>query len=172
MIYKNKHTPSLKKKQIYTKVPVYYRIHKSVCKKKVEKSPFLMKLMFNKPLKCTYECIQCQFCTTVKANYNLHKSTVKHNRIHQLSTLKIKKKRIPAAVKKLVWNTYIGEEIGKSKCKCCKLTDITQMSFHCGHIVAESKGGAAIVSNLKPICQNCNSSMGTQHMDEFMLLFN
>jgi 5-methylcytosine-specific restriction endonuclease McrA len=25
-----------------------------------------------------------------------------------------------------------------------------------------------IVSNLKPICQNCNSSMGTKNMDEFM----
>jgi len=24
------------------------------------------------------------------------------------------------------------------------------------------------VSNLKPICQNCNSSMGTKNMDEFM----
>jgi 5-methylcytosine-specific restriction endonuclease McrA len=78
------------------------------------------------------------------------------------------KKKISAAVKKLVWNTNIGEDIGKSKCMCCNSTDITQLSFNCGHIVAESKGGATIVSNLKPICQNCNSSMGPMNMIEFM----
>ena len=83
-------------------------------------------------------------------------------------TKKYKKRAIPSAVKKVVWNTTIGEEIGKSKCYCCKSTDITQMSFHCGHIKPEAKGGKMIVSNLKPICQNCNSSMGTKDMDEFM----
>jgi hypothetical protein len=82
---------------------------------------------------------------------------------------KAKKKKISAAIKKLVWNINIGEDIGKSKCMCCQSTDITQMSFNCGHIVAEAKGGATIVSNLKPICQNCNSSMGTINMNEFML---
>ena len=79
-----------------------------------------------------------------------------------------KKKAISSTIKKLVWNTNIGEEIGKSKCLCCKSTDITQLSFNCGHIIAESNGGDTIVSNLKPICQNCNSSMGTKSMNVFM----
>jgi len=83
-------------------------------------------------------------------------------------TKKKKKKAIPATIKRLVWNTNIGEMIGKSKCLCCNSTDITQMSFNCGHIVAEANGGDTIVSNLKPICQNCNSSMGTKNMEEFM----
>jgi 5-methylcytosine-specific restriction endonuclease McrA len=82
--------------------------------------------------------------------------------------VKKRKKPISATIKRLVWNTNIGEDIGKSKCVCCKSTDITQMSFNCGHIVAEANGGNTIVSNLKPICQNCNSSMGTKNMDEFM----
>jgi hypothetical protein len=81
---------------------------------------------------------------------------------------KKKKKPISSTIKKLVWNTNIGEEKGKSKCLCCKSTEITQMSFHCGHIIAESNGGETIVSNLKPICQNCNSSMGIKDMNEFM----
>lgn len=81
---------------------------------------------------------------------------------------KIKKKSIPAVVKRLVWNNWIGEEIGKSKCLCCKITDITQLSFNCGHIIAEKNGGETIVSNLKPICQNCNSSMGTKNMNDFI----
>ena len=78
-----------------------------------------------------------------------------------------RKKAIPKTLKRLVWNKYIGETIGKAKCLCCNLTDITQMSFHCGHIVAEANGGQLIVDNLRPICQSCNSSMGTINMDDF-----
>ena len=85
-----------------------------------------------------------------------------------IKVVKKKKKPIPATIKRLVWNTPIGEEKGKSKCLCCKITDITQLSFNCGHIVAESNGGELKVSNLMPICQNCNSSMGTKNMNEFM----
>lgn len=81
---------------------------------------------------------------------------------------KKKKKPISATIKRLVWNTNIGEDIGKSKCLCCNSTDITQLSFNCGHIIAEANGGDTIVSNLKPICQNCNSSMGTKNMEDFM----
>jgi 5-methylcytosine-specific restriction endonuclease McrA len=81
---------------------------------------------------------------------------------------KKKKKSISATIKRLVWNINIGETIGKAKCLCCNSTDITQMSFNCGHIIAEANGGETIVSNLKPICQNCNSSMGTKNMKDFM----
>ena len=79
-----------------------------------------------------------------------------------------KKQNISSTMKKLVWNMTIGEEIGKSKCVCCNSTYITQMSFHCGHVISESKGGETIVSNLRPICQNCNSSMGNKNMNDFM----
>lgn len=81
---------------------------------------------------------------------------------------KTRKRSIPSTVKRLVWNEYIGEDIGKAKCMCCKTTDITQLSFHCGHIVPEATGGEISVNNLRPICQNCNSSMGTMNMDDFM----
>jgi hypothetical protein len=85
--------------------------------------------------------------------------------------LKYKKKKISATLKRLVWNKWIGEEIGKFKCLCCNISDITAFSFNCGHIIAESKGGDTILSNLKPICQNCNSSMGCMNMDDFMKSF-
>jgi hypothetical protein len=79
-----------------------------------------------------------------------------------------RKKSIPLTVKRLVWNKYIGEEKGKAKCYCCRLTDITHMSFHCGHISAERHGGGIEIENLRPICQSCNSSMGTRNMYEFI----
>jgi hypothetical protein len=79
-----------------------------------------------------------------------------------------KKKAIPAALKRKVWAKWLGEETGKAKCLCCNLTDITQLNFHCGHIISEAEGGELKVDNLKPICQSCNSSMGTTNMEEFM----
>jgi hypothetical protein len=81
---------------------------------------------------------------------------------------KNKKKSISLVLRKKVWDKWIGLDIGKSKCLCCDITDIIQMSFHCGHIIAESKGGETNLSNLKPICQNCNLSMGSTNMNEFM----
>ena len=81
---------------------------------------------------------------------------------------KTKKKAIPVALKRKVWDHWIGEHIGKTKCPCCKLTDITQLNFSCGHITAEANGGVLHVSNLRPICTSCNSSMGTKNMNEFI----
>jgi 5-methylcytosine-specific restriction endonuclease McrA len=68
-------------------------------------------------------------------------------------------------MKRLVWNTYIGEEIGKIKCMCCKLSDITQLTFDCGHIISESTGGELSIDNLIPICHSCNLSMGSQNLN-------
>jgi len=82
-----------------------------------------------------------------------------------------KKKKIPAVIKKIVWNTYIGENIGKSKCLCCKNIDITQLSFICGHYISEYNGGKITIENLRPICSMCNLSMGTTNMDIFISKF-
>ena len=90
--------------------------------------------------------------------------------IQEQKIKKEKKKQISSTMKRVVWNTWIGEDVGKSKCLCCKITDITQMSFNTGHIIAEANGGKNIVSNMKPICENCNSSMGKTNMDDFMKL--
>jgi 5-methylcytosine-specific restriction endonuclease McrA len=80
----------------------------------------------------------------------------------------IPKQQIPLVLKRNVWNKHIGENIGKHLCLCCKLTDITQMNFSCGHIISEHNGGELKLNNLKPICVSCNSSMGTNNMDEFI----
>lgn len=78
------------------------------------------------------------------------------------------RKSIPLTLKRKVWDHWIGEDIGKTKCLCCKLSEITQMSFHCGHIIALSKNGDTNCNNLKPICQSCNSSMGNMNMNIFI----
>lgn len=81
-----------------------------------------------------------------------------------------KRTTIPKALKIAIWNKHIGEEYGKVKCLCCKITDITQSKFHCGHIVSVHNGGETNINNLKPICESCNKSMGTDNMNDFIAL--
>ena len=112
--------------------------------------------------------------STKNINDNIpHNLMVKHEKIiKQIKSIiqndKPKKKTIPLVLKRNVWNKYIGEDIGKTLCFCCKLTDISQMNFSCGHIISEFNGGEIKSDNLKPICVSCNSSMGTKNMDEFI----
>ena len=107
----------------------------------------------------------------LKESFLANNESIIENKSNEIPNIivkkKYKKKSIPLALKKLVWNKYIGEEIGKAKCLCCSLTDISQISFNCGHIVAEVNGGNMCIDNLMPICQNCNSSMGATNLLEF-----
>lgn len=79
-----------------------------------------------------------------------------------------KKQSVAKVLKDNVWNKYIGIKIGQTNCLCCKTNKISQSNFHCGHFISESKGGKTDIDNLRPICSNCNLSMGAQNMDKFM----
>jgi 5-methylcytosine-specific restriction endonuclease McrA len=80
---------------------------------------------------------------------------------------KVPKKTISKSLKRKVWDTWIGEQFGTSKCLCCNHQTIRQIEFHCGHVIAEKHGGATNVENLRPICAQCNLSMGTTNLNEF-----
>lgn len=80
---------------------------------------------------------------------------------------KKKKTKIPQARRIQCWNTYIGDEIGKTKCLCCKIIDITPFSFQCGHVTSEANGGDVSLENLRPICDKCNNDMGIMDMREY-----
>jgi hypothetical protein len=79
-----------------------------------------------------------------------------------------KRKTIPKKIKSLVWDRYIGDAHGTAKCMCCHVTGIKQLEFHCGHVVSVANGGDCTVDNLRPVCSQCNLSMGGQNMDDFM----
>jgi len=95
--------------------------------------------------------------------------------IIESDTKKIKpiqrKAKIPAAVRKIVWNTYIGKDKNVGKCLCCDAEDISNINFECGHIKSEKNGGEVNIENLRPICGHCNKSIGSKNMDEFMTLY-
>lgn len=108
---------------------------------------------------------------TIKKIESIHNNLKNKENITYKNETK-KKKLIPHTLRRWVWNYWIGEDIGSSKCLCCKITKISQMNFQCGHIISEYNGGELKISNLKPICQPCNLSMGTQNMDEFIKINN
>jgi 5-methylcytosine-specific restriction endonuclease McrA len=87
--------------------------------------------------------------------------------LKQIPKEKYKKKSIPLVLKRRLWDKYFGEKNGIATCPCCRLSQISTFSFHCGHIISERCGGELILSNLIPLCQSCNSSMGIKSYTEF-----
>lgn len=81
--------------------------------------------------------------------------------------IKKSKEKIPLPVKHALWAKYFSDNMN-GICQCCKTTPIHSTNFDCGHIISEKCGGNIHLDNLKPICRTCNSSMGTQNMEEYM----
>lgn len=98
------------------------------------------------------------------------KRKVKSNKSKETIT-KCKKISIPKQVKTVVWDTYIGADIIKHKCLCCKTSHIKNTEFHVGHVVSEKNGGTLAISNLRPVCASCNYSMGSQNMLDYIIKY-
>lgn len=81
------------------------------------------------------------------------------------------KTKIPLALREQVWMVFCGERF-KHKCLVTWCQNImTPFNFHVGHNEPESKGGSTDISNLRPICAKCNTSMGDDYtIDEFSRL--
>jgi 5-methylcytosine-specific restriction endonuclease McrA len=84
---------------------------------------------------------------------------------------KKKKQSIPKNVRVIIWNHYIGEDIIKHKCLCCKKVTISNTTFDVGHVLSEKNGGTHEINNLRPICFACNHSMGSENMIDFVVKF-
>ena len=81
---------------------------------------------------------------------------------------KYNKEKIPKGIRKAVWNIYIGRDQINAECYVGCAGLISMDNFQCGHIQAESKGGDTDIDNLRPICDTCNQSMGTENMLDYM----
>jgi hypothetical protein len=84
-----------------------------------------------------------------------------------IPTDKPKKRNIPKRVKDLSWDKWVGKDIAVHPCLCCGKNEIRMNSFHCGHVKAEADGGLTEPDNLRPICADCNLSMGRENFNDF-----
>ena len=73
------------------------------------------------------------------------------------------KEPIPKRIRELVWTTHNGETFS-NKCYVSWCDNkLNVFNFQVGHDIPESKGGTIDIDNLKPICGNCNLSMGNKY---------
>jgi len=81
------------------------------------------------------------------------------------------RKKLPKALRQQTWLKYIGNNF-ETKCliEWCQ-NKINPFNFEVGHNIPSSKGGSDDINNLRPICSQCNKSMGNQFtIDEFIKL--
>jgi len=77
----------------------------------------------------------------------------------------MERKTIPQKIRQDLWKQYYGENYN-SLCLICK-QHISTTNFEVGHIISVANGGPDFINNLRPICRDCNRSMGTENMDEY-----
>lgn len=68
-----------------------------------------------------------------------------------------------------VWLAHFGP-IYTEKCFCCYKNVLNFFdSWHISHFIARSKGGSDKISNLRPVCGQCNLTMKCLSIEEFQL---
>lgn len=78
---------------------------------------------------------------------------------------KKKRKAIPVGIRTAVWKRHSDNFSGR--CWCCE-NEIKFEAWQCSHRVSAANGGPDTVENLYPCCIQCNTSMGSQNMDDFL----
>lgn len=106
-----------------------------------------------------------------RAKLEEEQKIIEEQRKKEKEEAKKKKQSIPKNVRIIVWNHYIGGDIIKHKCLCCKKVVISNTNFEVGHVISEKNGGTHEINNLRPICFACNHSMGTENMIDFVVKY-
>ena len=85
---------------------------------------------------------------------------------------KYRKKCIPKKLREQVWINYNGKKYA-GKCYITWCTNkIDVFNYQVGHNIPESRGGSNSIDNFRPLCSNCNMSMGNQYtIDEWIKNF-
>ena len=102
--------------------------------------------------------------SAIRLKYNELKKEIKKK--YKKTEPKKTRKSIPKTVKSDTWNKYIGREKGIGKCECCS-NEIDSKNFECGHVKSVKDGGEETLDNLRPICSECNKSMGAENLYKF-----
>ena len=176
-----------KEKEVVIVIPIVEEVDELKCTRCDKK--FINKYTFNRHTnvcKGVSNILECHFCHKVYSSIQSKSNHIKNCKVKKqqlkekeeeeeealievLPIVKTKKKKtLPQILRQTVWDKWIGEDFGTSKCWCCKKNQIRQMNFDCGHVVSEYAGGEAILANFRPICRICNLSMQTENMIEFM----
>lgn len=76
-----------------------------------------------------------------------------------------KRRPIDKNLRNHVWQKYNKNSLS-GKCYVCE-RPITYDTFVVGHNIALAKGGTDRITNLRPLCHGCNTSMGTITIEQY-----
>lgn len=76
------------------------------------------------------------------------------------------REKVCAKTRYEVWRQYNGNSMD-GLCYCCN-DGLNLENFQAGHVIAKAKGGSNKIDNLRPVCGQCNKSMSTMDMREFV----
>lgn len=92
---------------------------------------------------------------------------VKDNNIAPHHTWKKGKKRITKTLRRQVWyKEFEHKETATCPIVHCNNT-ISKNNFEAGHVISEFNNGPTELSNLRPICHDCNIQMGSKNWDKY-----
>ncbi len=134
-----------------------YHVDNNVCNKQTNSHNITKEL---EELKKKTEELERQL-TEVK----ITQDKITQDKITQDKPVKNKRKTIPAAVRTKLWIDHNGRSID-GICKVCG-SEVNITNFNASHVISVNDGGNNNISNLIPTCSLCNSSMRTQHLEEF-----
>ena len=119
---------------------------------------------------CTAKCKNGEQCTGKALEKYEYKLCDKHKKYSK----EVKKSETRKVISKKdrldVWNFYVGDVYGLHQCLlcCAKILDKGSSEWHCGHVISHANGGSSSVSNLRPICADCNYAMGKTDMKVYI----
>jgi len=117
-----------------------------------------------------YELMEMRAIWTLKTT-NFFDWLKDKDRVLPKHTSRYIKSRIPAQLRTAVWKKYFGMNTNGA-CPLFHLCNVTlnrdvRNGWQCGHIISEKNGGKLQVDNLRPICQGCNCSMGSNNWEDY-----
>jgi len=80
----------------------------------------------------------------------------------------IKRKKISQRDRNKIWDDEFGHTVDRAMCPICERNEVRRHQFALGHINSLFKGGPDELSNMRPICFQCNTEMGTMDMNEYI----
>jgi hypothetical protein len=107
---------------------------------------------------------------------------IKNNTVKPRHIWKGGKKRITHQIKKKIWHQNYGKsDIVNCPIPWClnKITHDSRLpdaikqgasQFQAGHVISEYNGGEVSLTNLRPICKECNLSMGSKNWEHYLLI--
>src|SRR3972149_856548 len=79
--------------------------------------------------------------------------------------------KIPKVIREDLWTENFGDNRNGNCYICERLIQVDKPTHECGHILSVFYGGETKLSNLKPVCPDCNEDMRTMNMEEYKIIF-